>query len=159
MVLVHAAYIGNGLIYKMDNLIIFVQTIYFFGFVNNFSGSHLSQFYYGWGWSHGTYMYNFFQFAIPGGYYEDSAPIPYKLTVLDTNFIRNAGCTMSILACFLAGWIIICLGCACLAKCCYKKKDICYPRIAKDSLIAGFEFFFYGLFYWAFAFQIYSEDR
>lgn len=65
----HAVYIGNGLIYKVDNLLVLAQTFYYFQFVNLLTGNYLSQFYYGWKWTHGGFFSNFFGKTIPNGYF------------------------------------------------------------------------------------------
>ena len=59
ILLLHAVYIGNGLIYKVDNLLVLAQTYYYFQFVNLLVGNTLSQFYYGFRWMHGGYFRNF----------------------------------------------------------------------------------------------------
>ena len=69
IIILHAIYIGNGLIYKVDNLVIFAQTIYYFSFTALLVGHYLSQFYYGWRWSHGGFFRSFFKYTVPGGYY------------------------------------------------------------------------------------------
>lgn len=133
--ILHALYIGNGLLYKVDNLLVLAQTYYFFQFVNILAGNTLSQFYYGWRWMHGGFFRNFWADTIPGGYYELYAPESYKLTNLDANFIRNAGFSLSLLVVFLIAWAIVSL-IILIIRCC-NKKDALYPKIVKDSLLAG----------------------
>jgi hypothetical protein len=106
---VHSVYIGNNLMYKTDNIIIFTQSVYYFQFVNLLVGNNLSQFYYGWRWMHGGFFVNLFQYVIPSNYYEISAPLSYKLTNLDANFIRNAGFSISLLIVALMFWTLISL--------------------------------------------------
>ena len=67
ILLLHAVYIGNGLLYKVDNLLVLAQTYHFFQFVNLLVGNTLSQFYYGWRWMHGGYFRNFWKFTVPEG--------------------------------------------------------------------------------------------
>lgn len=136
IILLHSLYIGNGLLYKVDNLLVLAQTYYFFQFVNLFSGNTLSQFYFGWRWMHGGFFRNFWIYTIPGGYYEINAPEPYKLTNLDANFIRNAGFSLSMFAVFLVSWVIISLVVVIIRKCCHRR-DTLYPKIIKNSLFAG----------------------
>ena len=136
IILLHAVYIGNGLLYKVDNLLVLAQTYYFFQFVNLLAGNTLSQFYYGWRWMHGGFFRNFWKYTIPGDYYELNAPEPYKLTNADSNFIRNAGFSLSILSVFLVAWAIISFIVIIVRKCC-QRRDTYYPKIMKDSLIAG----------------------
>ncbi len=69
ILLLHAAYIGNGLIYKVDNLLVLAQTYYYFQFVNLFVGNTLSQFYYGFRWMHGGFFRNFWKYTVPGNYF------------------------------------------------------------------------------------------
>jgi hypothetical protein len=60
IIAMHCIYVGNELLYKMDNLLILVQTIYFFSFVKVLVGRLLAQFYYGWIFSHIGFFPNFF---------------------------------------------------------------------------------------------------
>lgn len=136
IIALHAIYIGNGLIYKVDNVLILAQTFYFFQFVNLLTGNYLSQFYYGWRYSHGGFFTNFWGRTIPSGYFEESAPEPYKLCSFDTNFIRNAGFSLSLFAVFLAAWLLVTLIVVFLNKCC-SRKEFLFPSIIKNSLIAG----------------------
>ena len=69
ILILHFIYVGNGLIYKVDNLLVLAQTFYFFQFVNLLTGNYLSQFYYGWKWMHGGFFTNFFGRTIPNGYF------------------------------------------------------------------------------------------
>ena len=121
IILLHAVYIGNNLLYKVDNLLILAQTYYFFQFINLLTGNYLSQFYYGWRWSHGGFFSNFFSRAIPSGYYDQGAPEPYKLISLDANLLRNAGFSFSLFAVFLAAWLLITIIVLILYKCCSKR--------------------------------------
>lgn len=157
IILLHAVYIGNGLIYKVDNLLVLAQTFYFFQFVNLFTGNYLSQFYYGWRWSHGGFFTNFWGNTVPAGYHEISAPEPYKLISLDAVFIRNAGFSLSLFAVFLIAWAIICLIVLFLNKSCCRKEFL-FPSIMKNSLIAGIEFFSMNIFYWSVAHLLYSDN-
>lgn len=157
ILLLHAVYIGNGLLYKVDNLLVLAQTYHFFQFVNLLVGNTLSQFYYGWRWMHGGYFRNFWKYTVPDGYYEISAPESYKLTTLDSNFIRNAGFSLSLFTVFLAAWAIISLLILIISKCCCRP-TIIYPKIIKHSLFAGIQFFAMFIFYWAVAFLKYSSS-
>ncbi len=105
IIVMHCVYVGNELLYKMDNLIILVQSIYFFSFVKILVGKLLAQFYYGWIFAHAGFFPNFF--TIPNGYREDGAPISYKLATLDANFIRNAGFTVSISLVYFVGLALV----------------------------------------------------
>lgn len=136
IILLHALYIGNGLLYKVDNLLVLAQTYYYFQFVNLLTGNTLSQFYYGWRWMHGGFFRNFWKYTVPAGFYEINAPESYKLTNLDANFIRNAGFSLSILAVFLVSWLIVSFIVVIINKVGHRK-DALYPKIVKDSLIAG----------------------
>ena len=121
IILLHAVYIGNNLLYKVDNLLVLAQTYYFFQFINLLAGNYLSQFYYGWRWSHGGFFPNFFSGTIPNGYYAQGAPEPYKLISLDANLVRNAGFSFSLFGVFLAAWLLITLVVLILYKCCSKR--------------------------------------
>ena len=136
IIILHAIYIGNGLLYKVDNLLILAQTYYFFQFINLLTGNYLSQFFYGWRWSHGGFFPNFFSSAIPEGYFAESAPEPYKLISLDANLVRNAGFSFSLFAVFLVSWFLISLAVAILYKC-FSNRDFFYKKIIKNSLLAG----------------------
>ena len=100
----HCIYVGNGMLYKMDNLLILMQTVYYFSFVKILVGRLLAQFYYGWIFTHLGYFPNFF--TTPNQYRENAAPISYKLATTDANFIRNAGYSISIFLVFICGWIV-----------------------------------------------------
>lgn len=89
----------------MDNLIILVQTIYYFSFVKILVGRLLAQFYYGWIFAHLGFFPNFF--TTPNMYRENEAPISYKLATTDANFIRNAGYSISIFLVFIGGWALL----------------------------------------------------
>jgi hypothetical protein len=60
IIAMHCVFVGNQLLYKMDNLIILAETIYFFSFVKVLVGDLLAQFYYGWIFSHIGFFPNFF---------------------------------------------------------------------------------------------------
>jgi hypothetical protein len=153
----HAVYIGNDLLYKVDNLLILAQTFYFFQFVNLLTGNYLSQFYYGWRWAHGGFFPNFFEATIPEGYFARGAPEPYKLISLDANFLRNAGFSFSLLLVFLVVWLVVSALVYLIFRVC-KRRDVYYGRVMKNALIAGIEFFAMNIFYWAIAFLKYEED-
>ncbi len=68
ILLVHCVYVGNGLLYKVDNLIVLAQTVYLFQFVQLLVGNTLAQYYYGWGVMHLTFWPNYFSSAIPSNY-------------------------------------------------------------------------------------------
>lgn len=70
VILLHAVFIGNELLYKVDNLLIFTQTIYFFSYVKNLVGRLLAQFYFGWSFAHARFLPNLFQPIIPDHYVE-----------------------------------------------------------------------------------------
>ena len=60
VILLHAVFIGNELIYKVDNVLIFVQSVFYFIYVKNLVGRLLAQFYWGWSFSHARFLPNFF---------------------------------------------------------------------------------------------------
>jgi hypothetical protein len=68
LILLHVVFIGNDLLYKVDNAIILAQTIYFFSFVQLLVGKLLAQFYYGWIFTHFGFFPNFFANTIPSNY-------------------------------------------------------------------------------------------
>lgn len=147
LILLLAIYVGNGYMYKMDNLIIFAQSMYYFLFVNNLVGKgSLAQFYQGWKWLHGGFYVNYFSNTIPAGYFESTAPVPYMLSVLDGNLVRNAGFSFSLAVTFFGGWLILSLFMYVLFKVC-KKIDVWHPSICKDSLLAFIEFISFNIFY------------
>lgn len=121
IILLHAVYIGNNLLYKVDNLLILVQTFHFFRFAHLLTGNHLSQFYYGWRMSHGGLFPNLFSGTIPDNYYAEGSPEPYKLISFDSNYFRNAGFSFSLLAVFLAALLLISLLVYFVYKCCSRK--------------------------------------
>ena len=142
LIIIHAVYIGNNLIYKVDNILIFAQTIFFFSFVHLLVGVPIAQFYNGFLWSHWGFFPNYFKGTIPPCYVEGFAetnnhiPNPYKLLTVDANFIRNGGFTFSLLLTFLGVFGIIALVLI-LLKEVGKKYEVWYGKIAKDALIAG----------------------
>ena len=60
VIVLHALFIGNDLIYKVDNLLIFIQSLYYFSFVKLLVGKLLAQYYYGWIYAHGGFFPNYF---------------------------------------------------------------------------------------------------
>jgi hypothetical protein len=140
IIIIHAVYIGNGLLYKVDNLIIFVQSIYFFSFIKLLVGIPLAQFYYGYLYSHFGFYPNYFTRTLPDGYVEGFAephevPLPYRLLSVDANFIRNAGFAFSLLLTFIVAWLLIVLVVYVLKG--TGRSEVWYPKIAKDSLLAA----------------------
>ncbi len=118
----------------MDNLIILVQSIYYFSFVKILVGKLLAQFYYGWIFSHAGFFPNFF--TVPNGYREDGGPISYKLATLDANFVRNAGFSVSISLVYFAALALI----SSIVYLIYKyaqKGEVWYPKIAVSVMLAG----------------------
>jgi hypothetical protein len=95
--------------YKMDNLIIFCQSIYFFTFVKLLVGNTLAQYYHGWLWMHLGFYVNYFEGTIPSQYEEYDAPISFKLNTLDGNLLRNTGFAFSLFLTFLLIYVIIAL--------------------------------------------------
>ena len=150
LICLHAVFIGNDLLYKVDNSLILAQAIYFFSFVQLLVGKLLSQFYYGWLFSMFGFFPNFFDNLIPSNYVELAAPNSYKLSTMDANFIRNAGWAISLFLVFLGAWGVITFICWLLKACC-RKPDVWHPRIAVNSLIAAGEFLSFPVFYWAVA--------
>jgi hypothetical protein len=136
MIILHAVFIGNDLIYKVDNALILTQTIYFFSFVKLLVGKLLAQFYYGWIYSHAGFFPNFFANKIPSNYVEYAAPNSYKLATLDSNIVRNAGFTMSLLLVFIGCYAVITIT-VYLIHILFRKEEIWYPKLAVNSLIAG----------------------
>ena len=156
LIFLHVVFIGNNLLYKVDNVLILAQTIYFFSFVQLLVGKLLSQFYYGWIFAHFGFFPNFFSKYIPSSYVELAAPKSYKLATLDANIIRNAGFAFSLLLIFIAGFTVITLICWILCKLC-RKEDAWHPVIAKNALIGGLEFISMSIFYWACANLLYIK--
>jgi hypothetical protein len=60
IIVLHVVFIGNDLLYKVDNTLILAQTIYYFSFVQLLVGNVLAQFYYGWIFAHLGFFPNFF---------------------------------------------------------------------------------------------------
>lgn len=134
LICLHAVFIGNDLLYKVDNTLILAQTLYFFSFVKLLVGQLLSQFYYGWLFSMFGFFPNFFTSTIPSNYVELAAPNSYKLSTMDANIVRNAGWAFSVFLVYLGGWALLTFICWLLKACCHKK-DAWHPRIAVNSLI------------------------
>ena len=159
IILLHAVYIGNELLYKVDNLLIFVQSIYYFSFAKNLVGHLLAQFYYGWFYAHAGFLPNIFSAEIPPHYVELSAPISFKLVNTDGNYFRNAG--------FSLGWLLIFVACWCLLTALawgvgyrfLKRKEVWYPQVAKLTLIGVFEFFSMNLMFFSVTQLAYGYDH
>lgn len=136
LICLHAVFIGNDLLYKVDNTLIMAQAIYYFSFVQLLVGKLLSQFYYGWLYAMFGFFPNFFENTIPSNYVELAAPNSYKLSTMDANIIRNAGWAFSLALVFLGAWGIITFFCWVVKSCCHKP-DIWHPKIAVNSIIAA----------------------
>lgn len=135
ILLVHCVFIGNGLLYKVDNLLIFIQTVYFFQYTQNLVGKLLSQFYYGWSFSHAKFLPNLYDLnhkksIIPYMYYESEAPISYKLINIDGNYFRNAGFSLAWFLIYLVLWILLTF-CVWLIYKKLRKVEVWLPRLAK----------------------------
>ncbi len=68
LIVMQAVFVGNDLLYKVDNALILAQTIYYFSFVKLLVGKLLAQFYYGWIFAHAGFFPNYFSETIPYGY-------------------------------------------------------------------------------------------
>lgn len=68
LICLHVVYIGNDLLYKVDNSLILAQLVYFFSFAQLLAGKLLSQFYYGWIFAHFGFFPSFFSATIPSSY-------------------------------------------------------------------------------------------
>lgn len=136
LILLHVVYIGNDLLYKVDNVLILAQTIYFFSFVQLLVGKLLAQFYYGWIFAHFGFFPNFFSSTIPPRYVELAAPNSYKLATLDANVVRNAGFAFSLLIIFIGAYAFITVFCWVAANL-MRKPDVWHPKIAVNSLAGG----------------------
>lgn len=108
MLFTHCVYVGNGLTCKMDNIIIFAQSIFYFLFTDVFISNPISQYYYGWSWMHLNFYPNYFWSLLSAD--EQTIP-PYALNNVDANFIRNAGCSISLLITFGFAWLIVSVVC------------------------------------------------
>jgi hypothetical protein len=101
ILLTHCIYIGNGLTYKMDNIIIFCQSIFYFLFTRILISNPVGQYYYGWSWIHLNFYPNYFSSLLSVS--EPSTPA-FALYNIDANFIRNAGFSISLMLTFLIIW-------------------------------------------------------
>lgn len=136
IILLHVIFIGNDLLYKVDNTLILAQSIYFFSFVKLLVGKLLSQFYYGWLFAHFGFWPNFFGNQVPAQYIELDAPNSYKLATIDANIVRNAGWAFSLLLVFLGIWGIVTF-ISWLLQAVFKKEDAWHPKIIVNSLFGG----------------------
>jgi hypothetical protein len=107
IILLQCIYVANGIMYKMDNIIIFTQSLFFFLFTQTLIANPLAQFYYGWSWMHLNFFPNYFTPDLDLS--EPTIP-PYALYNLDGNVIRNAGSTLSFLLTFFMAWGAISFG-------------------------------------------------
>lgn len=149
IILLHAVFIGNGLLYKVDNLLIFAQSIFYFSFVKNLVGRLLSQFYYGWSFSHAGFLPNLFEPLIPDHYVELAAPVSFKIVNVDGNYFRNAGFSLAWLLIYLAAFLVVAFLVWGLVFKVLRKREAWYPRVAKQALIGGFEFFSMNLVFFS----------
>lgn len=156
VILLHAVFIGNELLYKVDNLLIFVQTIFYFSYVKNLVGRLLAQFYFGWSFAHARFLPNLFRAIIPDHYVEREAPVSYKLVNIDGNYFRNAGFSLVWLLIFIAAWGLIAFVIWALVFKLCRKYETWHPRVARQSLAAAFEFFSMNLVFFSVSQLAYS---
>lgn len=156
LILLHVVFIGNDLLYKVDNALILGQTIYFFSFIQLLVGKLLAQFYYGWSFTHFAFFPNFFSSSVPNNYVELAAPNSYKLATLDANVIRNAGYAFSLLLVFVGVYALVTMVCWTIANL-LRKPDVWHPKIAVSALVGGLEFISMSIFYWSVADVLYSS--
>jgi hypothetical protein len=136
----------------MDKLLFF-QSLYFLQFNNLLVGNNnIIQFYNGWNVINFKFFINIYQKTIPNQYYEVSSPETFKLTTLDTNFIRNAGSTLSFLTIFTILFFLYCISLVLNKK--YKDKG----RMLLNIYRSVFDFCCVDLLYWAFANLMYSSS-
>ncbi len=155
IILLHWVYVGNGLLYKMDNLIILGQTMYFFTFAQLLVGKVLAQFYFGWVWLHAGFFPNYFEDTVPSGYREIAAPASYKLSCIDANVIRNGGFAFSLLLTFIGAWLLLVVILLVMQK--VLKKEEVFSKIRVGTfLLAGIEFLSMSLTFWSVAHLLYK---
>lgn len=128
----HWIWVGNGMLYKMDNLIILGQAIFCCLFLRTLSENTLGQYYYGWGWLLLDFFPNYFRGYVSSA--ANTAP-PYALYNLDANFIRNSGATLSLLFTFGLIWAFLSL-LAYLIDIKVGAYQVWFPRISKNSILA-----------------------
>ena len=85
-------------------------------------------------------------------------PNSYRLLTGDANFIRNAGFAFSLLATFLAAFLVVILMIHILRKFC-GKYELWYKKVAKQALLAAIEFVCMAIVYWAVAHLLYNQNR
>ena len=88
----------------------------------------------------------------------DFVPNAYRLLTGDANFIRNAGFSFSVLATFIAAFLVVVLVIFLMKKIC-GKYELWYKRIAKQALIGAWEFVAMNIFYWAIAHLLTNRNR
>lgn len=132
LIILQCIYIANGILYKMDNIIIFTQSLFFFLFNQILIANPVAQYYYGWSWMHLNFFPNYFTPDLDLS--EPTIP-PYALYNLDGNIIRNAGSTLSFLLTFFLAWGVV-SGVFYILDTYYGRKEIWYYKISRDSFIA-----------------------
>lgn len=132
ILLTHCVFVGNGVMYKMDNLIILAQSVFFFLFVRVLTSNPVGQFYFGWSWMLLGFFPNYFSGLVSST--SSTAP-PYALFYLDANFIRNAGSHLSILLTFVLLWAVVSLICY-LVEVRLRAYEIWFWKIYKNSMLA-----------------------
>lgn len=103
ILITNTIYVANSILYKMDNIIIFAQTTFFFLFQQIWISNPIAQYYYGWSWAHLNFYPNYFT---PELYLSEPTIIPYALYNLDANIIRNSGSSLSLLLTFSLIWAV-----------------------------------------------------
>jgi hypothetical protein len=153
ILLTQCLFVGVNLMYKMDNLIIFSQGIFYFLFVRVLISNPVGQYYYGWHWMHLGWFPNYFSASVAG---TASSAAPYALFNLDANFIRNAGSALSFFFTFCLAWGVVSLAVWLLdAK--VHRAEIWFGHIFRNSFCAVFELLSLGVFYWAVAYSHYDQ--
>lgn len=147
-------YLANNMPYKMDNIIIFSQSLYYFLFNRLLIANPAAQYYYGFTWIHLNFYPNYFQ---PRLDLSEPTLAPYALYNLDANIIRNAGSSLSVLVTFCVGWVVIC-GLVYVLDKYLGRKELWYYSIAKNSMLGMIELLSYNIFYWSIAFINYDVN-
>ena len=129
ILMTHCIYIGNNYMYKMDNLIIFCQSIFYFLFIRLLTSNPVAQYYYGWNWLNFFFYPNYFESSLTDS---ASSAAPYALFNLDANFIRNAGSALSLLITFLVLWLIVSIVCY-LIDMKFKRYEVWYYYTCRNS--------------------------
>lgn len=155
MLVMWIVYIGSDVMYKVDNLMIFMQLIYFFLYVRAVIDIGLAQFYYGFRYAHFGFFPNIFKRTIPDHYIE-YAPVAYRLVEIDGNVTRGAGFSFAVLIIFLGGYLLT-VAVMAMLKWWFYRPAAWRPHLIVNVLFGMFELLMMNIIFFSVAELRYSD--